>query len=182
MRIEFTARHIPLEDGVRQYAESKIAKLERFLDEPVEAHLILELEKRRQIAELLVSHRHGTLQASEAAEDMRDAIHAVVEKVEKQARRGRKKHTDKRRRAPRPGGGQSWPLEIVEAASLSGGQNKRVIRTTSLPIKPMSIDEAALELDRSKNEFFVFRDSTTERVSVLYRRKDDHYGLISPDH
>jgi putative sigma-54 modulation protein len=108
---------------------------------------------------------------------MQDAIHHVIEKAEKQARRARKKHMDKKRRA----GNNHWPLEVLEATSVTPGTEPRVIKTTQLPIKPMTIDEAALELDRSKNEFFVFLDSTTERVSVIYRRQDKHYGLIAPE-
>ena len=58
---------------------------------------------------------------------------------------------------------------------------QQIVKTSRLPIKPMTIDEAALELDQSKNEFFVFRDSGTDRVSVIYRRKDSNYGLIAPE-
>jgi putative sigma-54 modulation protein len=56
-----------------------------------------------------------------------------------------------------------------------------VIRNTRLQIKPMSIEEAALQLDGAKNDFVVFRDATSDRISVLYKRKDDNYGLIAPD-
>lgn len=183
MKIDFTGRHYTLDDQVKGYAAGKLKKLGRFLDDPVDIQLILEAEKRRQIAELHVTHRHGVLQATEAAEDMRDAIHAAVEKAEKQARRSRKKYMDnriRRARNNRAATGQ-WPLEVLEASSLATGTEPRIIKTTSIPIKPMTIDEAALELDRSKNEFFVFRDSLTDRVSVLYRRRDNNYGLIAPE-
>ena len=111
---------------------------------------------------------------------MREAINAGVDKLEKQARRSRKKYMDRRRRAQRQDD-HHWPLEVLEAASVADGSQPRVIKTSRLPIKPMTIDEAALELDGSKNDFFVFRDSGTDRVSVIYRRKDAHYGLIAPD-
>jgi putative sigma-54 modulation protein len=178
MKIDFTGRHFVVDDKVREYAEGKLDKLIKFLEEPVDVQVILEVEKRRQIAELHVTHRHGSLQATEAAADMLDAIHAVVEKAEKQARRARKKFMDKRRRARNH---HHWPLEVLEAASFGTGSRPRVIKTTTLPIKPMTIEEAAMELDRSKNDFFVFLDSVDERVSVIYRRKDNHYGLIAPE-
>lgn len=178
MKIDFTGRHFTVDDSIRQYAGTKLEKLARFLDEPVDVQVILEVEKRRQIAELHVSHRHGVLQATEVADEMQDAIHAVVDKAEKQARRARKKHMDKKRRVRNH---QHWPLEVLEASSVAPGTLPRVIKTTSLPIKPMTIDEAALELDRSKNEFFVFLDSATDRVSVIFRRQDSHYGLIAPE-
>lgn len=178
MKIDFTGRHYEVDDQVKNYAEGKLRKLSKFLDEPVDVQLILEVEKRHQIAELHLSHRHGTLQATEAAGEMRDAIHAVVEKAEKQARRARKKHNDKKRRNRID---HQWPLEVLEAASVGAGSRPRIIEKTTLSIKPMSLDEAALELDRSKAGFFVFRDSTTERVNVIYRRKDNNYGLIAPE-
>ncbi len=181
MKIEFTGRHYHLGERVKEYAESRLTKLAKFLDEPVDVHVILEAEKRRQIAEFHVAHRHGVLQATEESEHMREAINAGIEKIEKQARRSRKKFMDKRRRAQRQDGGHHWPLEVLEAASIGDGERPRVIKTSRLPIKPMSIDEAVLELAQSKNEFFVFRDSGTDRVSVIYRRKDAHYGLIAPD-
>ena len=177
MKIDFTGRHYAVDDEIRSYTESKLEKLVRFLDEPVDVQVILEVEKRRQIAELHVSHRHGVLQATEVAEEMREAIHDVVEKAEKQARRARKKYTDKKRRAR----GHHWPMEVLEAATVGSGSQPTVIKTTSLPIKPMTIDEAALEVERSKNDFFVFLDSTTERVNVIYRRRDGNFGLIAPD-
>ncbi|MCP4006859.1 MAG: ribosome-associated translation inhibitor RaiA [bacterium] len=181
MKIEFTGRHYHLGERVRQYAERRLVKLAKFLDEPVDVHVILEIEKRRQIAEFHVTHRHGVFQATEESEHMREAINAGVEKIEKQARRSRKKFMDKRRRAQRQDGGHHWPMEVLEAASVGDGAQPRIIKTSRLPIKPMTIDEAVLELDHSKNEFFVFRDSSTDRVSVIYRRKDANYGLIAPD-
>ena len=181
MKIEFTGRHYHVGDRARQFIEKKLDKLERFLDDPVEIHVILETEKRRQIAEFHVSHRHGVLQATEESEHMREAIHAGIEKLEKQARRSRKKFMDQRRRAQRQDDNHHWPLEVLDAASITGGDLPRIIKTGQLPIKPMTIDEAALELDQSKNEFFVFRDSGTDRVSVIYRRKDANFGLIAPE-
>ncbi len=181
MKIEFTGRHYHVGDRARQFIEGKLEKLIKFLDEPVEVHVIMEIEKRRQIVEFHVSHRHGVLQATEEAEHMREAINAGVEKIEKQARRSRKKFMDQRRRAQRHDDGHHWPLDVLEAASVSGGDQPRVIKTSRLSIKPMTIDEAALELDHSKNEFFVFRDSGTDRVSVIYRRKDANFGLIAPE-
>ena len=182
MNIQYTSRHFHLDDRVRDFADGKIAKLDRFLEEPVEAQLTLETEKHRQIAELHVTHRHGIVTATEESEQMLDAIHAVVEKVEKQARRSRKKHKDKKRRASRSHHEDfHWPMEVVDGDSLGKGEPPRVIKTSRLPIKPMTIDEAALDLESSKNEFCVFLDSSTDKVSVLYRRHDGHYGLIAPE-
>ena len=70
---------------------------------------------------------------------------------------------------------------MVDRESLSTNAVPQVIKSTLLQIKPMTIDEAALQLESSKNDFFVFRDATSDRVSVLYKRRDNNYGLIAPE-
>jgi ribosome hibernation promoting factor len=180
MNIEYVGRNYELDERVRRFAAGKLAKLEKFLQEPAEIRVTLEVEKHRQIAEVHVTHRGGVLQATEETLDMFDAITQAVEKVEKQARRSRKKVVGKRRRPDRANG-NSWPLEVVERESLGSGAAPRVIKSSLLHIKPMTIDEAALQLESSKNDFFVFRDATSDRVSVLYKRRDHNYGLIAPE-
>lgn len=181
MNIEFTARHYHLNDEIKDYAESKLTKLEKFVDEPVEVHFMLETEKLREIAEIHVSHRFGHLQASESADDMRDAVLAAIETVTKQARRSRKKFMDKRRRSQRHMvENNGWPMEVLDAATMSG-QAPKVIKTVDLRIEPMTVEQASVALDESKNDFFVFLDSGSDKVSVLFRRKDNNFGLIAPD-
>lgn len=180
MNIEYLGRGYSLDDGVRDHVEDKLGKVERFLEEPVEVRVTLEVEKNRQIADVHIHHRHGALQAKEEALDMREALNSALAKVEKQARRSRKKLTGRKRRAEPT---NHWPLEIVERTSLGepAQDGPRVIRSTQLKIKPMTIDEAALELEGSKNDFVVFRNSSTEKVNVLYKRRDENYGLIAPE-
>jgi putative sigma-54 modulation protein len=180
MNIEYVARNYPLGDAIRGFTESKLQKVTKFLEEPVEVRVTLEVEKHRQIAELHVAHRHGVLQAREETGDMRDTVNAAVDKVEKQARRARKRFMDRRRRADRVDG-QQWPVAVVERGSIAGGGPPRIIEATALSIKPMTIEEAALALADASEGFVVFRDAQSDKVSVLYRRSDDNFGLISPE-
>jgi putative sigma-54 modulation protein len=181
MHIEYVGRSYQIDDRIRRYTEDKLGKVAKFVQEPVEVRVTLEVEKHRHLADLHVAHRHGVLQATEETAEMADSINAAVDKLEKQARRGRKKATDKKRRAARNGEvGPAWPMEVLERASVGSGAPPRIIKSSRLEIKPMSLDEAALQLDGSKNDFLVFRDSVSDRVSVLYKRKDSHYGLIVP--
>jgi len=180
MKIEYRARGYEVDDEIRRYTETKLAKAVKFLQEPVEVRVSLETKKHRQIADLHVAHRFGVLQAADETGDMRDTVNLAVDKLEKQARRASKKFKDKRRKADRTNGNQ-WPVEVVEKTSLGGGGRPRIVKSSRLRIKPMGIEEAALSLESSKNDFVVFRDSESNRVNVLYRRKDDNYGLISPE-
>jgi len=182
MNIEYVGRSYQVDDQVRSFTEDKLTKVTKFLEEPVDVRITLETEKHRHIADLHISHRSGVLQATEQNNDMYDALNLVVDKVEKQARRSKNKSIDKRRRADRATqDGQRWPVNVLEAASLTAGSAPRIIKSSHLRIKPMSIEEAALELEGSKNEFVVFRETASSRINVLYRRKDDNYGLITPE-
>ena len=180
MQIDYVSRNFELDDNLREYAATKLGKLSRFLDEPLEVKVTLEQEKYRLIAELHVAHRHGLLQAAGETEEMRDTINLVIDKLEKQARRSRKKFRDKRRRADRVNGLHQWPVEVLERGSL-GEDQPRIIKSSKLSIKPMGLEEAALQLEDSTNDFVVFRDIRSDRVCVLYKRRDENYGLISPD-
>ncbi len=177
MHIDFVARSFPLDDRIREFTTEKLGKLTRFLAEPVEVRVTLEQEKHRCMAELHLLHRFGVIQAAEETRDMFDAVNQAVDKAEKQARRSRKKFVDRRRR----NNGNQWPVSVLEGSTVGAGRQPRIVKQSVLSIKPMSLDEAALELEGSKNEFLVFRDAGSDQVSVLYKRKDKNYGLISPE-
>ncbi|MEM7050697.1 MAG: ribosome-associated translation inhibitor RaiA [Acidobacteriota bacterium] len=177
MNIEFVGRHMTVDDGVRQFAAKKLEKLDKFLQEPVDVKVTLGVEKRRKLAEIHVAHRLGVLQATEATDDMKEAIQMAADKVEKQARRGLSRLKDRRKRGPAPPPG-SWPLDVVE---VQEDNRPRVIRSTNLVIKPMGVEEAVLQLDSGKNDFLVFRELDSEQVQVIYKRKDGNYGLIAPE-
>lgn len=181
MNVEVIGRNFEVNDHLRQLTENRISKkVLKFLEEPVDIRVTLEGEKHRHsVAEVHVTHRHGVFQATEATDDMAEAIALAVDKVGTQAGRIRKKTKDKKRRGPT--NGEKWGVDVLEHGSLLDDGGPRIIKTTQLSIKPMTIEEAALSLDGAKNQFVVFRDSSSGEVSVLYKRKDDHLGLIVPE-
>ena len=97
--------------------------------------------------------------------------------MEIQARRA-KTRLKNHKRSPRPG--VEWSVDVLEPESIGAGE-PRVVETSTIPIKPMSIEEAVMQLESSSSEFFVFRNSSTDKVNVLYRRPDDNLGLITPE-
>ena len=180
MNIDYVARNCNLDDRVRSFTEGKLQKVTKFLDEPLEIRVSMEQKKHRSIVDLHIAHRFGVIQATEETPEILDAVNLAVDKAEKQARRSSKKYKDKRRKADRSNGNQ-WPVEVLARESVGQGESPRIVKTSTLDIKPMRLDEAALILESSKNEFFVFRDAESDQVSVIYKRKDNNYGLISPD-
>jgi putative sigma-54 modulation protein len=188
MQIDYTCRNAHLDNRLREAIEQKLEKVARFLEEPVEVKVVLDIEKHRHLAEVHITHRLGLVQAQEENDSsLDDAVHLALERAEKQARRSHQKLVDKRRRPVRSergehaNGGHRWPIEILAGGSVGAGETPRVIETTYLPIKPMTIEEAAMQLESAEHGFVVFRDSQSDRLNVLFKRKDQNYGLIAPE-
>jgi putative sigma-54 modulation protein len=182
MNIDYVSRNFQLDDRVRRYTEEKLHKVGRFLDEPIDARVAFVTEKHRHTCEVHLTHRHGELRATQEGHDLQDLVNGVIEAIVEQAKRGRKKVKESRRRADREIEQLAhWPVDVVDRATLAKEGGPRVIETSTIPIKPMTIEEAAQQLDDSEQGFVVFRDATNQRVSVLYRRRDEHFGLVSPE-
>jgi putative sigma-54 modulation protein len=185
MQIEFAVRHVDLEEPLRAMTEERLGRAVRFLREPIEARIVLEGsagEKRLVGAEVHVVHRHGDLHARYEDVEPREAMARALAAIEVQAKRARERAVDKRRRASRDAASaRQWPVEVLARESLRSGGTPRIVRSSKFVIEPMTLDQAAMRLDASRNDFVVFFDAERDRVSVLYRRKDDDYGLIAPE-
>jgi putative sigma-54 modulation protein len=180
MKIETIGRNVAVDDRLRGYVERKVGRLKKFLEEPVEIRVTFSATRHRHSAELHIAHRLGVLQATEETDgNLREAADRVLDTVGEQARRAHQKLVDKRRREGRDG--HPWPLSILEPASVRSGAAPRILETAELAIKPMTVEEAALALETSEHGFVVFRDAASERIQVLYKRKDESYGLIAPE-
>src|SRR5579864_9644135 len=149
MQIEYTCRNVHLDDRLRGFIELKLQKVMKFVEEPIEVKVLLDIEKHRHIAELHISHRLGIAKAAEENDgSLLDAVNLAVDKAEKQARRSRKKLVDKRRRADRTNGHRwpRWPMEVLDSASVGDGATPRIVETTHVEIKPMRSEEHTSEL------------------------------------
>jgi putative sigma-54 modulation protein len=176
MKFEYTGRHVDVTPALRRHVEEHFSKLEHiFTDTTARAHVIIEVEKNRHVGEILLHWRGATLTARDVNVDMYQALTRAITKIEKQAVKLKKKLIDRKQGAQplsslAPDDGQ------VEASPRA----PRVISARRYPIKPMTAEEAALRLSEDSNQFIVFRDSETNRVGVIYKRKDGNYGLIEP--
>jgi putative sigma-54 modulation protein len=174
MKIEFTGRQTEVAPELRRLAERKLQKLVRLLPAASSAHVILTADKHRQVAEVSVRSRGLDLTAVETSANPRLSLSRAVEKVVRQAQRQRAKRRERK-------GAASPRLVAPPVERAAGDGAPRVIRTRRAAVKPMTLDEAALELDARGDGVLVFRDAATERVSVLFRRKDGHLGLVEPE-
>ncbi|MDE2179814.1 MAG: ribosome-associated translation inhibitor RaiA [candidate division NC10 bacterium] len=178
MQITITTRNLENTEALKRYAEDKIARLQKFVNQITSAHVILSVEKHRQIAEVTLHVREHTIRGEESSTDLYSAIDLVADKIERQILRYKEKIVEHSGR----GVGRSRSAEaIVPAETESFSEDgPRIVKTKRFAMKPLSPDEAAIQMDLVGHNFFVFRNARTQEVNVLYRRRDGDYGLIEP--
>ncbi|MFQ5428319.1 MAG: ribosome hibernation-promoting factor, HPF/YfiA family [Thermodesulfobacteriota bacterium] len=170
-----TFRHMDSSDALRKYAGEKSERISKFLSEPVEIHWVLSVEKIRHIADAVVTANGVTIKAQEATEDMYSAIDNVIDKLHIQV----KKHKDRVKGHKSGESGAKFGAEtLADLEAASEAAPLRIIKRENQFIKPMSVEEAAMQLDVADSEFLIFTDHNTSNVSVIYKKKDGDYGLI----
>jgi putative sigma-54 modulation protein len=178
MQIATTFRHLDPSDALKSYAEEKLERVKKYIDEPVVAQVFMTVEKIRHCAEVTITAKGITIKASEETNDMYSAIDAVIDKIERQLRRY--KERIKEHKPASEALERKLKKSIVTAESIDQRKEPLVIKTKTISIKPMSVDEAVMQMDLLHKDFLVFTDSSTENINVIYRRKDGNYGLIEP--
>jgi len=184
MLIQITARHVEVSDKLKSFIESRVEKLDKFIDGITDVHVTLSVEKYRQIAELNVHSRGNVyLSATEASEDLKSSVSQAIEKIEHQAKKQRAKKIDKKRRRPGRGVSEGTFNVISGEGAPAGGPPAptEVIESRRFVIKPLTVEEAVMEIDEEGAEFLVFRNASNSRTNVLYRRPDGNFGLIDPE-
>jgi putative sigma-54 modulation protein len=178
MQIATTFRHLDPSDALKSYAEEKLERVKKYIDEPVVAQVFMTVEKIRHCAEVTITAKGITIKASEETNDMYSAIDAVIDKIERQLRRY--KERIKEHKPANEALDRQVKKSIVAAESIEQRKEPVVIKTKTFSIKPMSVDEAVMQMDLLHKDFLVFTDASTENINVIYRRKDGNYGLIEP--
>jgi len=174
MRINFTARHTTVTPSIEKYCERRIEDLEKMLGFPVEAELILSVEKYRHRAEINLKAKRSNLNTVEETHDMLSSLGLAFDNIERRIKKERGKSREMKRRKTREPQVYFAPVEAEE-------RPPRVIRSREYSMKPLSTEEAFLQLQSSQKDILVFRKFDSEKWAVLYRRKDGNFGLIEPE-
>lgn len=175
MKLEITGRHMEVTPALKAHVEDQFEKIGQVFDgKPAKAHVIIEVERGRHRAEIIINWRNESLTAVSTNSDMYLSISQTVSKIEKQARKLKDKVIDKSHKATKAAAIISQPADIVEKVVKA----PKIIETKGLAAKPMSPDEAAMELDGGKKQIIMFRDSEGGGIGVIFRRDDGNYGLI----
>lgn len=179
MNIIVKGRHMEVTPAIRAHAEEKVGRITRILDNMLmSAEVELYVERNpsiadSQVAEVTVYTKGPVIRAKEASSDMYAAIDLVADKLERQVRKLKTKVVDRHSK------GAPQPVAIAEEEDLDE-REPAIVKTKILEVKPMSSEEAILQMELLGHDFFVFSSAETEAISILYRRRDGDYGLIEP--
>jgi putative sigma-54 modulation protein len=176
LRLYVKGKNVEVSESIRSYAEQKLRKLDAQLADQTQVELELAVEKNpsiaaNQIAEATIWTKGPVLRAREASTDMRASIDQLTEKLQRQVKHYREKRS---RRGSRGNGG------VPGGGALAEETEPQIVKTKQFTVRPMTPEEAVLELELLGHDFFVFRNAESSGMNVVYRRKSGGYGLIEP--
>lgn len=179
MKVKVVSKNIEVTPAIKEMVEKKISKLDKYFDPNIEAKATLSVQKNSQIVEVTIPFNGVILRVEESTEDMYKSIDLVEEKLQRQIRKQKTKLSRKN-----SGGSLRYPdfyaVDINE--SEEDKDTSKIVKTKSFNVKPMSEEEAILQMELLGHNFFVYQDAKSSKVNVMYKRKDGNYGLIEPDY
>ena len=177
MKYEYTGRHLEVTTALRSHVENHFDKIKHlFNGNGANAHIIIEVEKGRHRAEIILKWRDQVLTATSTVSDMYQSLSQTIVKLEKQALKLKNKVIDKHQKKAKK---VSLVVPSVDDVKPTLPTPK-IVNVKSYRVKPMTDEEAVLMLNENEDQFLVFRDAETQKISVIYKRKDNDYGLIQP--
>jgi putative sigma-54 modulation protein len=184
MQMNITFRHIDPIDSLKNYAREKVERVNKYLDQATEATVVLSLERHLHHADIRIQSGTYLLRGREKSEDMYASIDLAMDKIERQLKRYKEKlksHHGRERVHHRHELVEQLRIrhQIFEATpEVDDSQPKKVVKANEFLVRPMSVDEALMQMDLMNNDFYVFTNSTTMEMNVVYHRKDGTVGLI----
>ena len=175
MRITISGKNIDVTQGLKEAVYEKLDKLDKYFTPDTEAIVTLSVEKNRQKIEVTIPIKGSVIRAEEVSDDMYVSIDLVQEIIERQMRKHKTRLTNRYR-----SGGHFQPAYLE--MEVDDPDEVRIVRTKKFAIKPMDPEEACMQMDLLGHNFFVFTNSETDLTSVVYKRKNDTYGLIEPEY
>jgi len=175
MRVSVTFRHCDSSDELRNYVETRLQKIEKYGDGPMDVNVVLTVAKFRNIADVVVTGNGLKAAAKEEQDDMHSAIDLVSDKIEKQLKKFRKRQRERK-------GGETLASMAAseEPGVMTGTAASGAIHAEKVDLKPMSVQEAVEQLQVRGDDFLLFFNDQTRNVNCIYWRKDGNLGLIEP--
>ncbi len=175
MRINITGKNINLTDGLKSAVEEKLNKLNKYFADDTIANVTLSVDKERQKIEVTIPVKGHIIRSEQVSSDMYVSIDLVEEVIERQLKKYRQKLVQRHQ-----SGASDFSAEFEEKVEEDDEEIK-IIRSKKFGIKPMYPEDACIEMELLGHDFFVFMNAESEEVNVVYKRKDNTYGLIEPE-
>ena len=179
MRISIIGKNIEISEHLRKLATDKVQKLDKYFPENTEAHVAMSVERYRHIVEVTIPYSGGIIRGEEVTGDMYESIDRVLDKLEHQIVRYRTKLEKNLRVGAFK---QCGPESLEHTEDGEEPEEKRVVKVKHFNLKPMTVDEAMLQMELLGHSFYMFTNGETGQVNVIYQRKDGNYGLIEPEY
>lgn len=174
MNYIISGKNIDVTEGLRQSIYDKLGRLEKFFSDGTNIQVTFSVEKERQKIEVTIPMKGHIIRAEQVSDDMYVSIDMVVEVIERQVTRYKKKILDQAQDAA------YFKDNFIEEEDLDDEEIK-IIRSKRFAVKPMYPEDACIQMELLGHNFFVFRNAETEEVNVVYKRKGNTYGLIEPE-
>lgn len=181
MKFIISGKNIDVTEALKEKVQEKVSRLEKFFQEDTKVTATMSVQKNDQTIEVLIPHHKTIYKAVETHPDMYTSIDKVVDMLERQIIKDKTKNAKRIHELKTKSSVAILHEDTHEVDSVNNVEDRQVIRVNKFAKKPMSIDEAVMQLDRIHEDFFMFRNASTGDVNVLYKRNDGHYGLIEPN-
>jgi ribosomal subunit interface protein len=170
MRIHIVARKIKMTASIKEFIENRLEKLQDYMDNIVWAQVIVSVEKKLHNAEVILHVGHQTMKAAASTDELYSAIDKVMAKMEAQIKKYKERNTDHR---------ATEAVAADEMSTLIGPEiNFTVVK--DVPLKPMTKDEAVIEMEKQGFTFWLYQDKGSKQLQVIFKRMDNSYGLLQP--
>ena len=178
MKFTIYGKNMHISDGLKETLEKKFQKFDRYFDKETEVYVTFKKEKSYQVIEVTIPLGKTILRAEEKTDSTMGSIEAVIDKLEGQLRKYKTKL--RKRYEAQDSKLKFEAFDDLDEKSADVMDEPKIVRTKKFAIKPMSAEEAAMQMDLLEHDFFVFLNAETDDVNVVYRRKNGDYGLIEP--
>jgi putative sigma-54 modulation protein len=175
MKYIMSGKNLEVTEALKEKTVKKMKKLEKYFHSGAEAHITMSVEKNRHILEVTVHFNGVAVRAEVSSDDMYTAVDKAIDVLEGQIRK------NKTRLAKKLHESAFNPEEFLSGNKVDEEHEFKIVRSKKFAIKPMAVEEAILQMNLLGHEFFMFSNSETKEVNVVYRRKDGNYGLIEPE-
>ncbi len=177
MKLNIRGDKVLLTDSIKDYIDTKMARIDKYFAEPnITANIVVRLKNRDQIIEVTIPTKSFTLRSEESNSDLYAAIDLVVDKIERQIRKNKTRIEKKLRKEP----SKDFYYDFIPETDDEDDKNV-IVKRKKLDMKPMNEEEAILQMNLLGHEFFIFDNVDTGNISLIYKRKDNNYGIIEVD-